>query len=63
MQVGIYECDWYTAPIPFQKLVLNVLTRCTRDKIFQASPFYDLDLQLLTRVNIEFNVLKGIEDA
>lgn len=50
MRVAIYECDWYSAPIPFRKLVLNVLTRCSHETLFRANPFYDLDLLLLTRV-------------
>lgn len=49
--VGIYDCDWYTAPLPFRILVLNVLTRGSRSTIFRASPFYDLDLPLLTNVS------------
>lgn len=51
VRVGIYECDWYSAPIPFRKLVLNVLTRSTKDTLLSASPFYDVDLLLLTRVS------------
>lgn len=51
VRFGIADCDWYSAPIPFRKLVLNVLTRCTREVNFRASPFYDLDLVLLTRVS------------
>lgn len=48
--MGISECDWYSAPIPFRKLVVNVLIRCTHETLFRASPFYDVDLLLLTRV-------------
>lgn len=55
VQIGVYDGDWYSAPIPFRKLVLNVLTRCSRDTLFSASPFYDLDLLLLTRVSVFIN--------
>lgn len=52
LRYGIYNCDWYSAPIPFRKLVLNVLTRCTKDTIFEAYPWYVLDFELLKRVGL-----------
>lgn len=50
MRIAIYDCDWHSAPAPFRELVLNLLTRCTRDTIFEATPYFVLNFELFKRV-------------
>lgn len=56
VRIAIYDCDWHSAPAPFRELVLNLLTRCTRDTIFEATPYFVLNFELFKRV-IELIVL------
>lgn len=50
MEEAIYECNWYTAPIPFKKLVYMFMIRCKKPITVAAEPFYKLNFALLTRV-------------
>lgn len=53
VRAAIYDCNWYSAPIPFQKLVLNMLTRTMTETKFEAYPLFDLNFELLARVKFE----------
>lgn len=52
MDTAIYECDWYSSPLPFKKLVLMFLIRCRKPIIVHAKPFYQLNLALLAHVRL-----------
>lgn len=63
METAIYECDWYSSPMPFKKLVLMFLIRCRKPIIVHAKPFYQLNLALLAHVrqwttNVDQPVIK-----
>lgn len=49
---ALYDCEWYSAPMPFQKLILNLLTRTMQIEHFEAQPLYQLNLDLLGRVSV-----------
>lgn len=51
MEVAIYDCDWYSAPIAFRKMVLMFLIRCHKPTLVHAKPFYELNLAQLTNVS------------
>lgn len=51
MEVAIYDCDWYSAPPAFRKLVLMFMIRCKKPITVQARPFYAMNFSLLTRVS------------
>lgn len=50
LEAAVYECDWYSAPRPFKKLVLMFLIQCQQPIGIDAKPFYKFDLMLLARV-------------
>lgn len=52
VQVAAYDCEWYAAPIPFRKLVLMLLIRCSRESTMDARPFFDMDFVLLAKVGM-----------
>lgn len=51
MEVAIYDCDWYSAPLPFKRLVLMFMVRCKKPITVRAKPFYTMNLLLLSRVS------------
>lgn len=59
MEVAIYECNWYSAPLQFKKLLLMFMLRCRKPVIVRGKPFYKLDLELLARVR---SILLSLND-
>lgn len=51
VEVAIYDCDWYSAPLPFRRLVLMFMVRCKKPITVRAKPFYTMNLLLLSRVS------------
>lgn len=51
MEVAMYDCDWYSAPPPFRKLILMFMIRCKRATTVEAKPFYRLNFALLMKVS------------
>lgn len=50
VQDAAYNCEWYSAPIPFRKLILMLLIRCGRESKLEAKPFFEMDFVLLMKV-------------
>ena len=50
MREAVYNCEWYSAPLQFQKLVLNMLIRTTEEVQFEAYPFFLFNIELLAKV-------------
>lgn len=53
LEVAIYNCGWYGAPVPFRKLILQFMTQFTTTLGIDAEPFYpNFNLMLLAKVEI-----------
>lgn len=50
VEKAAYNCNWYDASIPFRKLVLMLLIRCNVESKFEAKPFFEVDLVLVSKV-------------
>ena len=50
LEVAIYDCRWYDAPIRFRKLMITFLIMCKRPIVIHAKPFYELNLEQLSSV-------------
>lgn len=51
IQEAAYSCEWYSAPLNFQKLLLMFLIRCQHETIIDIRPFFVLNYSLLTKVS------------
>lgn len=51
LEVAIYNCEWYSASIPFKKMLLQFMTGFTTTQGIHAEPYYPtFDLMLLAKV-------------
>lgn len=58
MEVAIYDCEWYSAPPRFRKLMLMFMIRCKRPTTVEAKPFYQLNFALLMKVCFGWTALE-----
>ena len=51
LEVAIYNCEWYSAPIPFKKMVLQFMAGFTTTLGINAEHYYPtFDLMFLAKV-------------